>query len=183
MEISKTGCWQCDTKDQHMFDESLADAILKQLLGWGVTEVKDFGCGPGAYVDYFRAHGLHALGYDGNPNTNNFSDSCHVVDLSKRVELGPVVAVISLEVGEHIPEEYEDTFIDNLVRHAERYLVLSWFPRKGHGTGHVNERSNEYVIEKLAARGFKPVPEITIRLRDAATLWWFKESLMAFVRE
>jgi hypothetical protein len=59
---------------------------------------------------------------------------------------------------------------------------MSWFPTPGHGIGHVNERSNEWVIHQMKARGFEYMPEETKVLRDAATLWWFKESLMCFIR-
>ena len=34
--------------------------------------------------------------------------------------------VMSLEVAEHIPQDYEAIFIDNIVRHAREGVVLSW---------------------------------------------------------
>ncbi|KAK7004434.1 hypothetical protein BgiMline_005954, partial [Biomphalaria glabrata] len=34
--------------------------------------------------------------------------------------------VLSIEVGEHIPPQYEDTYLDNLARHAREGLILSW---------------------------------------------------------
>lgn len=180
MNISPTGAWQCDTKGPHGFDESLASSILKLMMGSGLTSVKDFGCGSGAYVDYWNDRGMWAVGYDGNPNTPYFSPHCYVAELSCPMSVEPAECVVSLEVGEHIPEQFERNFIENLVLHAEKLLIVSWFPRKGEGIGHVNERSNEYVKEKICAANFEFMPEETEKLRNASTLWWFKISVMAF---
>ena len=34
--------------------------------------------------------------------------------------------VMSLEVAEHIPKEYESIYLDNIVRHAKEGVILSW---------------------------------------------------------
>jgi hypothetical protein len=183
MKISDTGAWQCETKEPHGFDEPLAAAILKLMMGMGLDCVKDFGCGSGAYVDYWSDRGMWAVGYDGNPNTPYFSPHCCVAELGCPMDVGPSQCVVSLEVGEHIPEQFERSFIENLVLHAKNLLVVSWFPRKGEGIGHVNERSNEHVKEKICAAGFEFMPEETEELRKASTLWWFRESLLTFSRK
>ena len=48
------------------------------------------------------------------------------LDLAKEFDLGLRFDwVISLEVGEHIPEQYEGTFLENLVKHACKGEVKS----------------------------------------------------------
>ena len=37
-----------------------------------------------------------------------------------------IYRVMSLEVGEHIPADYEAIFLDNLARHAKEGVLLSW---------------------------------------------------------
>ncbi len=34
--------------------------------------------------------------------------------------------IISLEVAEHIPAQFESIYIDNLVKHAKEGIILSW---------------------------------------------------------
>ena len=56
-------------------------------------------------------------------------------------------AVLSLEVGEHIPEDYEDIYLENLDRHADKIIILSWAVPEQGGFGHVNERDNGYIAD------------------------------------
>lgn len=183
MNISPTGSWLCETREPHGFDSHLAEAILKFLLDNHITSVKDFGCGSGAYVDFLNNHGIWCIGYDGNPSTPHFSPRCHHLDLSAPVEVGSAECVISLEVGEHIPAQYEEAFITNLTKHTEKFLILSWFPNKGEGIGHVNERSNDYVREKIEAWGFEFMPDVTKQLRESSKLWWFSLSVLVFKKK
>ena len=85
-------------------------------------------------------------------------------------------------MGEHIRREAEDWFVSNLNHMCKKHLVLSWFPRPGEGSGHINERPNEYVIERMGALGFMLDADLTCHLRSVACLWWFRESLMWFER-
>lgn len=183
MNIAQNGSWLCETSEPHGFDEPLARAILVQMMDWKADGVKDFGCGSGAYVEYFNRHGFWAVGYDGNPNTQHFGNpSCYIQDLSVPFDVGVCDVILSLEVGEHIPQQFEQMFLDNLAVHAGKHLILSWFPRPGHGIGHVNERPNDYIIREMMRRRFEYEPDVTAKLREASTLWWFKESIMVYER-
>ena len=184
MNIAPNGTWNCDTTEPHSFDEELAQGILKFIDSNKVESVVDFGCGSGAYVDYLNKHGISATGVDGNPNTEKFSPDCFVQDLSVPliiVDKG-YDCVLSLETGEHIPKEFEAVFLDNIESRAERFVILSWFPYKGEGIGHVNEQPNEYIQQQMLKRGFRFLAPETQALRDSSTLWWFKFSLMVFRR-
>src|SRR5262245_60958639 len=123
--ISPRGYWLNTSEDGHYFDEDLAKRLLLLFRG---SHVVDFGCGEGKYVRYLMDNRIWCEGYDGNPHTQSMSTgNCRVMDLSKPVDLGCVFGwVLSLEVGEHIPAQYEDNFIDNIHYHNEKGVVLSW---------------------------------------------------------
>ena len=46
---------------------------------------------------------------------------------------------MSLEVGEHLPKEFEDIFINNLDNNNNYGIVLSWAIKGQGGYGHYNE--------------------------------------------
>jgi methyltransferase family protein len=182
MNISSTGYWINEQRQPHEFDAGLAEAIGKFMAQNQVQSVLDFGCGTGEYVDFLHNRGFWAVGYDGNPFTATFSPHCHVADLSSPVDFGLCDCVLSLETGEHIPSQFEKVFLDNLCLHAGKYAVVSWFPYQGEGIGHVNEKPNDYIKQKMLERRFVTMNDEETNLRAAATLWWFKVSLMVFRR-
>jgi len=65
------------------------------------------------------------------------------IDASQPIDLlEPKDWVVSIEVGEHIDQAFEDTFFDNLVKLSEKGVVLSWAVEGQGGFQHVNEQSN-----------------------------------------
>jgi hypothetical protein len=194
--ISPTGVWLCETTEPHSYDGTLAARISHLCLRNNWRTVLDLGCGNGLYVHWLNSHaGLMARGLDGNPATPGFAPFCGVADLTRPLSNYDLVqlykqgarvrteydCILSLETGEHIPCEFESVFLDNLGL-ARVGLILSWFPRDGEGIGHVNPRPNEWVMEQMFKRGFRCDVAESARLREAAALWWFKESLMVFER-
>ncbi|CAD7968765.1 unnamed protein product [Amoebophrya sp. A25] len=125
---------------------------------------------------------LQAGGVDGNPDTVELSQGrCAVADLSKRLELGFAYdAVLSLEVAEHIPYEFEAVFVENLVRHASHLLILSWGDQPGHG--HFNNKGTEEVVALFEDKGFALDETDTQFLREQASFPWFKQTLHVFRR-
>ena len=65
---------------------------------------------------------------DGNPSTKELNNGvCDILDLSKtHVFDNKYDWVLSLEVGEHIPKEYENIFIDNLCNNCINGIIISW---------------------------------------------------------
>lgn len=182
MNIAENGSFLCETPDEHAFDHGLCSAISRLFMEHGILNAYDFGCGSGAYVEHLCKYGFDVVGFDGNPNTPKFNSQCQHRDLAKIFQETPRDAVVSLEVGEHIPQQYEYAFIDNIDRHAINLVVISWFPYRGEGIAHVNERDNDYVIQQFESRGFVAMRHKFDELRNSASLWWFKKSLMAFKR-
>lgn len=184
-EISEKGYWIGEVAECHVIDVALGEAITDFLIQEGAETVVDFGCGIGAYVVQLRNRGLAAQGYDGNPMTPEFTNGlCKVQDLSVPFQLDETFDwVMSLEVGEHLPQQYETIFIENLMRHARKGIVLSWAIKNQGGTGHFNEQNNDYIKAIFASYGYINDLEAEQKLRCKAECGWFANSLMIFRKE
>jgi cyclopropane fatty-acyl-phospholipid synthase-like methyltransferase len=167
---------------EHVTDWKLADAIVDFLRKEKAETLVDFGCGDGDYVNHFIKNGIHAIGYDGNPVTEDASGgTCLVLDLSNLVDLHKRYDwVMSLEVGEHLPKQYETIFIENLVRHVKDGLILSWAVKGQGGTGHFNEQNNDYIKKFFSDIGWYNDLEAENHLRESAAVHWFKNTVMVF---
>jgi len=182
MKINERGYWEGVDKSKHLFDERLANSILHLIIKNQLSEVMDFGCGDGSYTKLLNDNGVPCMGVDGNPNTPKLSGStCTVLDLSKPItHLRKVDLVLCLEVGEHIPLEYEHILLNNITDHTNKAIIMSWaIPGQG-GFGHVNCRSIDHIVSQVEMRGFKYCPAETIFLRTRAYRSWFKETIMVF---
>lgn len=62
--------------------------------------------------------------------------------------------VVSLEVYEHIPEEFESTFIDNLLAFKPKTLILSCAEPGQWGRHHYNCRGKDEVVTILTGKGY-----------------------------
>jgi hypothetical protein len=89
---------------------------------------------------------------------------------------------VGLEVGEHIPKEFEQMFLNNVTNMAIKDIVMSWAPPGQGGTGHVNLQEQSYVLEQMAQRGFCIDQEKTEKLRMAAEFKYFQKNLIALRR-
>lgn len=192
MIINSRGFWENETAEGHGVDEGLAIALKNFFRSEALEnednflEVIDIGCGTGYYTNYIQSDLVGSYGYDGNPHTKKIAGKhFDIADFSIPQYLGEYDWVLSLEVGEHIPAEYEDIFIDNLHRHNRQGVVLSWaVPGQG-GDGHVNCRSNEYIIDKFEALGYELAIYTTNYLRNSCAkypipCYWFRDTLLVF---
>jgi SAM-dependent methyltransferase len=176
------GFWEGGGHDNHLFDQPLAKELLKLFKKLKVKSVVDLGCGTGDYTKFFISNKIKCDGYDGNPNTPEVSGGlCGVLNLAYPADLGKKFdCVLSLEVGEHLPKEYEDTFIQNLETHSNGLIIISWaLPGQG-GGGHFNEQRNEYVTDKFAQLGYERQYDLEAPLRQSPQYWWFQNTLMVF---
>ena len=185
MKVLNNGAWdnmtQTEVTSEHAFDEKLCTELISYLIDEKAETVVDMGCGIGEYVRRFKNH-FKCDGFDGNPHTRELTNNiCNVLDLSEPVNINNSYDwVVSLEVGEHIPKKFEDFFIDNITKCCTNGLIISWaIPGQG-GKGHVNEKKNDYIIQRITSKGFTYLPEKSKNLRNASQLWWFKNTIMVF---
>lgn len=177
---SETGYWNEEEIIFHDYSFPLARWIAKFFEK--DETVVDFGAGDGFYSGY-----LQDLGYDSRPIEGNRATiiNAHSViehDLTELFWLDPIGNSICLEVGEHIPSEFERVFISNIVNNTKGKLVLSWAIPDQEGYFHVNCKPNEWVIEQFEQRGFKFLPEATESARAVIEerRKYFRDTLMVF---
>ena len=173
------------SNSEHKVDKGLAKALCLFLEEPEIKNIVDFGCGNADYAKILIGKGKNVDAFDGNPYTPEMTGGVgKVLDLSKKFNLNKKYdCIISLEVGEHIPPEYEQIYIDNLDRHANRCIILSWaLPNQG-GDGHVNERPNDYIKKEFIKRGYTSWDDAEIFFRSTLTdLWWFQKTIMVFIK-
>lgn len=177
----ETGAYLRDSLEGHFFDKPLAESITEVLRQENTHSVYDLGCGHGEYTRHLVNNSFDCSGLDGNPYTNRITSGlCHTLNLSENVDLPEADAVICLEVGEHIPRQFEEILVDNLVKSTSNLLILSWAIEGQIGEGHVNCRNNDYIKQVFKAKGFTSLPEYETKLRQDSTLSWFKNTIMVF---
>ena len=150
----------------------------------------DFGCGSGGWLGTAYKHypDTEILGLDGEwvdiksllfPHEFfRATDLTQQINPDKKYDLA-----ISLEVAEHIEEQYANVFIHNICSHSDIVLFSAAIPLMG-GTHHVNEQWPSYWIKKFKDEGF----EVMDCLRP---LFWnnkkinacYKQDMMIYVNK
>lgn len=162
------------------------EGVGYELLAlFGNTDVLDLGAGVGQYGVYFqdeRRRGSY-VAFDGAFNVDVYTEGfVHHADLTKPLRYS-ADWVLSLEVGEHIPQKHESQYLDNVANNARVGVVLSWAWPGQPGHGHVNTKTGKEVMALMAERGFDYDEEWTLRLRWAVkTLKYLKGTLLVFRR-
>jgi len=164
----------------HRFSQKLCDNIQKILPQ--NCNVLDLGCGIGSYISQFEENGHPCLGVEGLYMEQHANRNIINQDLSRKCEFDFYGTVISLEVGEHIPKKYESTFLDNVTKHSDGMVVLSWAVVGQTGIGHVNCQDNDYIITKMNEQGFRYNGEISNFLRSDVEdeCDYFRNTVMVF---
>lgn len=185
-KATETGVWKgagITTRWSQFFDPRLASVLADVLREEGMKSAWDFGCGQDQYSPVIEGNGVTSCnGLDGNPAMVR---AVYVQDLAVPFKREKRDCVISLEVGAKIPEGNEDQFLQNINAHADKLAIISWPVEGQRGPNQVNRRSNEHIIAKMEALGWKQDVALSQRLRDGShpILFWSKNTLMAFRRK
>mmetsp|Transcript_169198 Transcript_169198/g.543943 ORF Transcript_169198/g.543943 Transcript_169198/m.543943 type:complete len:438 (+) Transcript_169198:126-1439(+) len=169
-----------------LVDKGLLRYLLR-LLPPDIT-IADFGALDGHYSRWLNDTGLMtAYAFDGVQGVTELTGGAVTeVDLSGRLRIPwhpqPFDWVMCLEVAEHIPPEMQDTFLDNLNRHAAAGLVLSWATPQIEGEGHVSCLPLEESRRRVEALGFVQDVAATAALRAAAEIPWIAVSVAVYRR-
>ena len=179
-------------------DVPLATSIIRYILeenkranGTPPVSIIDIGAGIGQYGSFFQkvAPTIVWKGYDGAGNVEAFTQGkVKWIDVTDSdLDTIDFVAdwVISLEVGEHIPANKTESFLNLLHRHNKKGILLSWAIKGQGGHGHINEKNNDEVTNLVAAMGYYQnvwTKTFTIDSRKVAQHWWFQNSFMVFLR-
>ncbi|CAK9010581.1 unnamed protein product [Durusdinium trenchii] len=183
--ITSTGAYCTVLLESQKFNEELAEGICKIVDP--TDTIVDLGARIGMYTRYFRERSCVrlALAYDGGIGVREMSSGLvQHLDLTQLHNIGVFDWVLSLEVAEHIPPEYESVYIENLHRHNRKGIIMSWaFPGQS-GVGHVNEQHAPQVRLMFKELGYLFDPRATRRLRSTchSHLSYFMNTLLVFRR-
>jgi SAM-dependent methyltransferase len=171
-------------KDEVLMCSLRPEKILAEVLGiFKPRSILDVGCGTGQALNFFKEHGVEALGIEGSrvARMNSQYPSCILTaDLRKPIDLGRQFDLCwSFEVAEHIHPLYAETFIQTLVRHAP-IIVMSAAPPGQGGLGHFNEQPKGYWANQFSKFGYAVDAVATDRL--VATNEFYSQNMMAFVK-
>mmetsp|Transcript_14397 Transcript_14397/g.34648 ORF Transcript_14397/g.34648 Transcript_14397/m.34648 type:complete len:689 (+) Transcript_14397:130-2196(+) len=196
-------CMEPKRRSGHVYGKSnnycvnagLADYV-ERVLPTTVSNVSvrlaDIGCGTGGYGQQWKtSERVVWQGFDGSENIEEVTEGrVTYVDFAEpQYELpgGPFDWVMSIEVAEHIPKEFEHVFVNNLLKNSKTGIILSW-AKKGQGCdGHVNEQNEPWVIKRFEREGMKLDLEMTTELRAStgkggklAECPWLQRTLFVF---
>eukprot|EP00808_Paulinella_micropora_P025650 g50780.t1 len=186
----------------------LAELIAQTLKEARVpdpTSVVDVGCGPGLLVEAWRVAGVadsyclegYAAARSTWPTDTAIQDKYYrLQDLTQEAALDAMPAtdlVMSFEVGEHLPEEKSNHYVNILTRHRPRTIVFGAATvnqDRGRNPTHINENTFEYWLQKFKQHSYSPdmVATATLRhkllfspesQRHITNAWWYPKN--AFV--
>jgi len=178
-----SGGWELkDAIKEHAFSLELAHSIGEVLKDSDVFDVLDIGAGPGFYSAFLNRRGFVVYATDISPQLSIDLFGVDKYDVTKGVYGYALFdAVLCLEVGEHIEQEFEQIVLDNICESATKKIILSWaIPGQG-GFGHVNCQPNDYIIDEMAYRAWNYNAEQSEYLRARCSgCSWFENTIMVF---
>ena len=168
---------------EHKTDFKLVKGLSRFLEG---KNVGSFGDGPGVYKREILKLGQVKSydAYDGAPFCEKTSEGrVQYMDLTIAQYGIPLYDwIVSLEVAEHIPQQYESVYLDNIFRHAREGIIFSWaVPGQG-GMSHINNKPTSYVVNLMRNNGFVKDEELSILLRKSTSLWWLQQNTNVYKR-
>ena len=193
--ITETGYWTSDdTESIHVHDPRLANWILNYLQNDKDKQLIDFGCGMGDYLKKLHDNGFSNLhGFEGEVRKGSpkFIKNWDLSNPIKNYEgynslKKSAYNTICLEVGEHIPKQYESIFLDNITSLTTNKIILSWAIIGQLGDGHVNCMNNDEVILKMNELGFNYLENDSIIARNSVSpeiASWFLNTIMIFQKK
>ena len=147
--------------------------------------VVDLGCGTGSWLAVAREMGAEVLGVDGDyvdrAQLEIPADRFLAHDLSEPLRLEESFDLaICLEVGEHLPPERSEALVQTLTGLAPVVAFSAAIPGQG-GTGHVNERWQDYWAGLFAARGYRTLDLVRPRVWDDESVkHYYAQNLLVY---
>ena len=167
-----------------------ARAILELLFErYRPASVLDVGCGLGTWLSVAKELGAREIvGVEGAWLDRRLAripaEAIRELDLEKPFDLGRRFDLaISLEVGEHLPQQAAESFVASIARHADVVLFSAAIPFQG-GTNHVNEQFPDYWRALFEGQGYAALDIIRPDVWDNADiLVWLRQNIVVFARE
>ena len=162
--------------DTVILSASVIAPIVRDMLA--PRSLLDVGCGMGEWLEVFEIE--DSLGVDiSAPDGDRFRrhDLTQPLDLHRTFDL-----VLSLEVGEHLPEEAAGVLVLSITRHTNTALFSAAVPGQ-EGKGHINCQPHEYWHELFDFYKFEPLDAIRpLVANDWRVSPWYRDNIFLYVR-
>jgi hypothetical protein len=184
--VHETGYWYSSftsTTQAHIDFPELAKWLVTFLLQYKNQRIYDFGCGNAYYLQQLHDNDIkNLIGIEVECPVKNTPFQVLPYNLAFDLPLTEKGIVISFEVGEHIPQKYQDKFIDNISKLCNSYLILSWAIVDQPGIGHVNCKNNDEVVKLFEEKDFTYQKDLTEDIRNCSfgQIDYFKNTLLIF---
>lgn len=169
-------------KKQWKLDPGLCKAI--EHFHEPDQSIVDIGAGVGKYVEWMRQDlGADVYGVDGIPDIESLSEGLvkHLDLTAKNDVFENWTSGICIEVAEHIKQELEETFLDNVGELCVDRLLWSAAVIGQRGHQHVSCHMPEYWAARLSDWGWQINEQETLQVRKLAGKGWDRK-LMVFER-
>jgi SAM-dependent methyltransferase len=185
--IDKTGFWRKDSAVSHHIHSKLVSNWICKFLSYDKNKIiYDLGCGVGDYLKELKENGhVKLIGFEGDPIKLHEDLDIRQKNLTEVFEHYEKGNVLCLEVGEHIPKEFQEIFIENMTSICDEYLIFSWAIRGQGGYGHVNELNNNEILPIILEKGFVLLEKETEDLRNQPEDYcrYFKNTLFVLKKK
>jgi glycosyltransferase involved in cell wall biosynthesis len=142
--------WQ---KDYKIISDWIALNIKGEIYG-------DLGCGNGYIIEnLLKNNSKKVWGVDGSEKFFDHVDRkllkhVKVVDLTKIQRLPLADVALCMEVAEHIPFEYSDILLSNIISTSADIIIFTAATPNQKGTNHINLQPHDYWIKKFQKKGY-----------------------------
>ncbi len=174
-------------KDTSLKSAKVIVPWLKELVN--PKSVVDLGCGIGTFLCVFKELGISdCLGIDGDYVDRSLlsipKEKFKAADLKKPLTLTREFDLaMSLEVGEHLPQQSAATLVESLVNCAPVVMFSAAIPFQG-GTEHLNEQWPEFWVELFAKYDYTVVDCIRPKVwRNENVACWYAQNTLLFVEK
>jgi hypothetical protein len=168
-----------------------AARAVTSLIGssLGIRSVLDVGCAAGTWLRAWNEQGVSDIrGVDGSYVDRALLEipvsAFTRMDLNDDFDLGRRFDLVqSLEVAEHIEAVAAEVFVENLTKHASRFVLFSAAPPGQGGENHINEQSYDFWRTLFEKRGFAAFDCVRPAIAaDKAVSYWYRYNSFLYVR-
>lgn len=142
----------------------------------------DLGAGLGWYCPIVSNYSKVCDEYDGSVNIEEATNGrVKYLNLAEEINIEcNYDYAMSIEVAEHIPKEFENVYLNNVVKCAKEGIVITWATIGQAGHFHVNNKAKEDVVKLVESKGLKYDDSKSKHLADEETIGHLKRNIMFF---
>ncbi|WP_320006525.1 methyltransferase domain-containing protein [Maridesulfovibrio sp.] len=154
-----------------------------------IESAVDFGCGVGTWMQVLQQLGVtKILGLEGEwlnkemlvIDEDNFMHANFSDDIP---DVGRFDLAVSLEVAEHLEEQYARPFVEHITSSSDFVLFSAAIPHQKPGPEHVNEQWPNYWINIFSSLGYQCIDCIRgIMWNDVKIPAWYRQNIMFYVK-